>query len=104
MGTLPIQFLVKSDLFTCNQLEKLEAAKAALLVCLGIQTDLDMLFEHVPSILGCLSPQNSLSCLITFMVNIVKWTYMPSLWVKFLPILAKYDDLIQIDNIAHHWC
>ena len=29
---------------------------------------------------------------------------MPSLWVKFLPKLAKYDDLIQIDNIAHHWC
>ena len=36
------------------------------------ETRLDMLFEHVPSILGCLSPKNSLSCLITFMVNIVK--------------------------------
>ena len=33
-----------------------------------------------------------------------KWPCMPSLWVKFLPKLAKYDDLIQIDNIAHHWC
>ena len=29
---------------------------------------------------------------------------MPGFWVKFLPKLAKYDDLIQIDNIAHHWC
>ena len=26
----------------------------------------------------------------------------PRLWVKFLFILAKYDDLIQMDNIAHH--
>ena len=33
-----------------------------------------------------------------------KWPCMPSLWVKFHPILAKCDNLIQIDNIAHHWC
>ena len=33
-----------------------------------------------------------------------KRPYKSRLWVKFLIILAKHDDLIQMDNITHHGC
>ena len=41
-----------------------------------VNTRLEMLLEHVLDILGSLSPKNSLSCLVTFVVNIVKNSFI----------------------------
>ena len=33
-----------------------------------------------------------------------KWPYMLHLWAWYLPILANYDDIIEIDSFAYNWC
>ena len=33
-----------------------------------------------------------------------KWPHMIHLWARYLPILANYEDIIQIDSFAYNWC
>ena len=66
-----------------------------------VKTCWEMLSEYLWNILGPLSSKDSLSCLVTFMVDIVKNGFiMPRLWVKFLSILANYDESIPL-TILH---